>query len=161
MAPWAAAAGELVRQALEGRQMKSGKQRRAELDARKKARAARSVAERAAAARAELERATARGVAVNRAALAPHNSYGEPEFVTRGFYADQPFECADCGKAEVWTAAQQKWWYEVAKGDVFTTARRCRACRRRERERRAEARRVHLEGLARKRGSRRTEEGST
>ncbi len=93
-------------------------------------------------------RAMARGTPVNRQALAP--SYGTPEFVTRGYYTDQPFECIDCGKAEVWTPAQQKWWYEVAKGDVFTIARRCRACRRRERERRAEARRLHLEGIARK-----------
>jgi hypothetical protein len=138
--------------------MKSGKQRRAELDARKKARAERSAAARAAG-RAEadlaaLQRERARGVPVNREALAPHNSYGEPDFVRRGFYSDRPFECADCGKAEVWTAAQQKWWYELAKGDVFTTVRRCRACRRRERERRAEARRVHREGLARKRDRR-------
>ena len=135
--------------------MKSGKQRRAELDARRKARAARSAAQRAeaaqAAAEAELRRAAARGVPVNPAALAPHNSYGEPDFVTRGFYSDQPFTCVGCGKSEVWTAAQQKWWYEVAKGDVFTTARRCRACRRRERERRAEARHVHLGGLAQRR----------
>jgi hypothetical protein len=104
------------------------------------------------AAAAAAARTASRGTPVNPEALAPHNSYGEPGFVTRGFYTDRPFECIDCGKAEVWTAAQQKWWYEVAKGDVFTTARRCRACRRRERERRAEARRVHLEGLARKRG---------
>jgi hypothetical protein len=141
--------------------MKSGKQRRAEFDAKRAARAAKAAAERAQAARAALAREAARGVLVNREALAPHNSYGEPEFVTRGFYADQPFECVDCGKAEIWTAEQQKWWYEVAKGNAFTAARRCRACRRRERERRAEARRVHLEGLARKRKGGRTEESST
>jgi hypothetical protein len=123
--------------------MKSGKQRRAELDAKRKARFAK-------AARAAIERKAIRGVLVNRTALAPHGSYSEPEFVTRGSYSDRPFECVDCGKAEVWTAEQQKWWYEVAKGDVFTTARRCRACRRRERERQTEARRVHLEGIARK-----------
>ncbi|MFT3786282.1 MAG: zinc-ribbon domain containing protein [Tepidisphaeraceae bacterium] len=66
------------------------------------------------------------------------------------FYEDQPFTCVDCGKHEVWSAAQQKWWYEVAKGDVWTVAQRCRLCRRRERERKNEARSVHLEGLARK-----------
>ncbi|MBX9622618.1 MAG: zinc-ribbon domain-containing protein [Gemmataceae bacterium] len=130
--------------------MKSGKQRRAELDAKRQARAAREAAEVVSAAREAGERAAALGMAVNRAALAPHNSYGEPDFVTRGFYADEPFECVDCGKAEVWRAGQQKWWYEVAKGDVFTTARRCRECRRRERARRSEARRVHQEGVARK-----------
>jgi len=56
------------------------------------------------------------------------------------------------GREEVWTARQQKWWYEVAKGFVYSDAKLCRACRRRERDRRAEARRVHQEGLGRKEG---------
>jgi hypothetical protein len=38
----------------------------------------------------------------------------------------------------------------VAKGGLWTTARSCRPCRRRERERRGEARRTHLEGVAKK-----------
>ncbi|CAN5664018.1 hypothetical protein BH09VER1_BH09VER1_00940 [soil metagenome] len=88
---------------------------------------------------------------VNAFRLAPNHSYSDPEFLKRGYYLDQPFACRDCGKAEVWTASQQKWWYEIAKGGVFTQPSRCRPCRRRERERSAEARRVHLEGLAAKR----------
>ncbi len=131
--------------------MKSGKQRRAELDAKRQARADKDVTERVAAERLATEGAVACGVAVNRAVLAPHNSYGEPDFVTKGFYSDRPFECVDCGEPEVWRAGQQKWWYEVAKGDVFTTARRCRGCRRQERVRRSEARLVHLGGIGRKR----------
>ena len=87
---------------------------------------------------------------VNPMLLCPTNSYGIPDFVERGFYVDRPFVCKDCGKAEIWTATQQKWWYETAKGDVWTVAVRCRACRRLERQRKSEARRVHLEGLARK-----------
>src|SRR4051812_35983077 len=55
---------------------------------------------------------------------APNNSYSPPEF-----YEDRPFICVDCGKEEVWTAAQQKWWYEVAKGPIYSRAVRCRACR--------------------------------
>jgi hypothetical protein len=89
-------------------------------------------------------------VLVDPVRLRPTNSYGIPDFVERGFYVDRPFRCKDCGRAEVWTASQQKWWYEIAKGDVWTMARRCRPCRRRERERKTEARRVHQEGLARK-----------
>lgn len=88
---------------------------------------------------------------VNPLRLAPNNSYSDPEFLKRGYYVDKSFTCRDCGKAEVWTATQQKWWYEVAKGGLFTQALRCRPCRRRERERSNEARRVHLEGLAAKR----------
>lgn len=91
---------------------------------------------------------------VNTGALAPNNSYGSPEFVKRGYYKDMPFTCGGCGAAQVWTGWQQKWWYEVAKGYAHSTARYCRACRHRERSRRTEARRIHLEGVARKRASR-------
>jgi hypothetical protein len=87
---------------------------------------------------------------VNVAALAPYNSYGEPDFVRRGFYQDRPFTCAQCHAPQVWRAWQQKWWYEVAKGYVDSTAKLCRPCRRREQARRAEARRVHLDGIRRK-----------
>jgi hypothetical protein len=132
--------------------MKSGKQRRLELQAKKAARkeALAQAAQRAAKQKAERERIKHGGVAVNRNALAPTNSYCPPEFIERGYYLDLKFTCTDCGTEEYWTATQQKWWYEVAKGDVFTTARRCRPCRRRERERRDEARRVSAEGIARK-----------
>ena len=90
-------------------------------------------------------------VRVNVAALAANNSYGVPRFVERGYYEDVPFTCSDCGSKEIWRAAQQKWWYEVMKGYVYSGAKLCRTCRRREQARRAEARRVHLEGIARKR----------
>lgn len=45
-------------------------------------------------------------------------------------YVDKPFKCIDCDKEQVWTASQQKWYYEVAKGSLYATAIRCRACRR-------------------------------
>ena len=66
------------------------------------------------------------------------------------FYLDYEFNCKDCGKVEVWTGRQQKWWYEVARGEMEQTAVRCRSCRQKENRRRDEARRVHLEGLERK-----------
>ena len=87
---------------------------------------------------------------VNVGQLRPDNSYSTPDYVTRGYYVDRPFTCKDCGKAEVWTGAQQKWWYEIAGGGVWTMATRCRACRRRERERRNDARRTHRDGLRKK-----------
>ena len=88
---------------------------------------------------------------MNVSALAPSNSYGVPDFVARGYYSDEPFKCTGCGAGQVWTAHQQKWWYEVAKGYVYSHAKLCRPCRRREQARRVEARRVHLVGVARKR----------
>lgn len=52
------------------------------------------------------------------------------------YYKDIPFSCRWCGKPEIWTARQQKWWYEVAeRGCLGQTAIACRACRK---QRRAE-----------------------
>ncbi|MGP0068407.1 MAG: zinc-ribbon domain containing protein [Isosphaeraceae bacterium] len=71
---------------------------------------------------------------------APNNSYGPPTF-----YRDYEFSCVDCGSREIWTAEQQKWWYEVAKGSIYSGAKRCRACRAAHRQaHRGTPRRSHL-----------------
>lgn len=88
--------------------------------------------------------------AVDCSRLAPYNSYGEPDFVRRGYYQGQPFVCVDCGTAGVWSAQRQKWWYEVAKGNVWSCAIRCPACRARRRAISKEGRRTWLAGLQRK-----------
>ena len=93
---------------------------------------------------------------VNATLLAPYNSYGLPDFVTRGFYRDLEFSCKDCGKREVWRATQQKWWYEVAKGYPYATAVRCRSCRKVERDRVEAARCAADQGKRRKQAKRRT-----
>lgn len=64
------------------------------------------------------------------------------------FYIDSPFICKDCGAHEIWTAKQQKWWYERAKGPIDSRAVRCRPCRLLERARLDEARRVSQAGMA-------------
>ncbi len=56
---------------------------------------------------------------------APNNSYCP---LTE--YRDTEFTCRDCGQKETWTAKQQQWWYEVAKGYIWSGAVRCRECRR-------------------------------
>ncbi len=66
------------------------------------------------------------------------------------YYQNKSFECIDCSKEEVWTAQQQKRWHEEQGGAIESTAIRCRDCRAKERQRKAAARKVHLEGLARK-----------
>jgi hypothetical protein len=136
---------------------KSNRQRRAELVAKRKTRADKLEKEcqskREAERQALWQKEADRGELVDRSQLAPDGSYSRPEFAERGYYLDIPFTCRECGKEEVFTAAQQKWWYEVAKGNVWTGARYCRQCRQNERARRTEARRVHLEGIARKRPS--------
>lgn len=67
----------------------------------------------------------------------PNNSYDPPP----QWYVDKPFKCVDCGSEEVWTAEQQKWFYEVAKGSLYATAKRCRQCRHRIRDAKDENRR--------------------
>jgi hypothetical protein len=135
--------------------VKSNKQKRPELQARRQRREKKAMAV-AKQTRSPIPYGT---VLVNPTALRPYNSYGAPLFVMRGFYGDQPFSCKECGKEEIWTATQQKWWYEIAKGEVWSGAIHCRACRRRERERKAEARRVHLEGVAKKQEAQRARIG--
>jgi hypothetical protein len=66
------------------------------------------------------------------------------------FYVDKAVVCRQCGKEEVWPAERQKWWYEVAKGNINTDAVLCHACRAEEKERKSEARQAHLEGMRRK-----------
>ena len=53
------------------------------------------------------------------------NTYGD----LPAYYADYAFACQDCGSPAVWTAEQQKWYYEVAKGHIWAVAVRCRSCR--------------------------------
>ena len=125
--------------------MVSGKQRRQQIKAR------RAKKRKKAAVNARLDSISGR-VRVRPDYLRPTNSYGVPRFVKLGYYEDILFRCKDCGKEEVWRGTQQKWWYEVMKGDVWTTAVRCRPCRRKERERKAAARKTHLDGLARRSG---------
>jgi hypothetical protein len=81
------------------------------------------------------------------AALAHNNTYD----LLPKFYVDRAIVCRQCGTEEVWPAERQKWWYEVAKGNINTRAVLCRACRESKKSEKAEARRIHFEGVARKR----------
>jgi len=76
------------------------------------------------------EAALNNAVLVDSSALAPYESPIPPDFVQRGYYLEAPFTCASCGSDQVWTAAQQKWWYEVAKGSIYSRPKLCRTCRR-------------------------------
>lgn len=67
-------------------------------------------------------------IPANLDAQAPHNSYSPPVY-----YEDRDVACVDCGTVETWTAEQQHWWYEIAKGSLNAGAVRCRACRRQRR----------------------------
>ena len=127
---------------------KSGKQRRAEMRAARQRRLTRQASREARAASPAPWRPSA-GVAVDPSRLRPNNSYSVADFVARGYYRDLAFRCIDCGADGVWTAERQRWWYELAAGDIFTTARRCAHCRAVERQRKAAARQSALAGRLR------------
>lgn len=63
------------------------------------------------------------------------------------FYVDKPYNCRDCGSHEIWTAKQQKWWYEIAKGHIDSTAVRCRRCRKKRRDQK-HAQKQHMAEMA-------------
>jgi hypothetical protein len=79
----------------------------------------------------------------------PNNSYSPPLY-----YEDKRFKCRDCGAECVWTAEQQKLWYEEWGGPVQSTAIRCRACRQRLRRQKLEQK-DHMREMALKKGAKR------
>ena len=121
--------------------MKSGKQRREEIKAR---RLARLNAARTPNPWTPTKKVPSGAVAADPAQLAHNTTWS----LLPSFYIDTPFVCKDCGAHEIWTAKQQKWWYEIAKGRIDTRAVRCRPCRLLERARVEEAQRVSQAGLA-------------
>ena len=127
--------------------MKSGRQRRDEIVERRRLRA--RIANRISTAPwAEPERIPPGAIMADQSQLLHDNTYGpRPRY-----YADHAFTCIECGVTEVWTAAQQKWWHEVAKGKIEQRANRCSTCRRRQRLRRSQERGIHIEGLIAKHG---------
>ena len=89
-------------------------------------------------------------VLADQAELAHNNTYD----LLPKFYVDRAIVCRQCGTEEVWPAERQKRWYEVAKGNINTVAVLCRSCREVKKAKKVEARRVHLEGVAKKRAKR-------
>lgn len=113
--------------------MKSGRQRREELRQKRLERAKR-LEERLRASPHGMAWPGAGVVDADRALLARHNN----TYATLpAFYVDTIFTCRDCGQEQVWTARQQKWWYEERLGPIDSTAVRCLPCRRARRTQRA------------------------
>lgn len=106
--------------------MKSNKQRRLEIKANR-LKQAKKQQQKLIAIPAPLPKGA---IPANPQALAHNNTYD----ALPTYYLDRPFTCRDCGVAEVWTAEQQRWWYEIAKGNINARAVRCSACRYKRRE---------------------------
>jgi hypothetical protein len=133
--------------------MKSGKQRKEEIKVKRLERLAKLNAMSRAGAGQDV-RIGLGAVLSDVMRLAPNNTYG----TWPSLYLDRPFVCRNCQSEEIWTAKQQKWWYEIAKGPIYSTAVRCRPCRMSERARANEARRTSLAGMARKIASQKLKE---
>lgn len=101
--------------------MKSNKQRRLEIKARRRKRAELKAAYPA----GGINYRPLNSVKANLYELG-HNGYMTP---LPSYYVDKPFKCRDCGIQEIWTATSQKWWYEEVKGYLDSTAVRCKECR--------------------------------
>jgi hypothetical protein len=64
-------------------------------------------------------------VAADHSRLIHINTYG----ALPDYYIDLAFTCRRCGKREIWRAADQKWYYEEAKGHIDARAVECHDCR--------------------------------
>jgi hypothetical protein len=69
------------------------------------------------------------------------------------FYRDIEFKCADCGTDEVWTAKNQKWYFEVLKRPIYGGPKRCAACRKKFRAMKLDQQRRMAESERRKKES--------
>ncbi len=118
--------------------MKSNKQRRLEIKAQRLKKA-----------KQQLDTTTAKAlpqgaILADFEALKHNNTYFCPTY-----YVDVPYTCRDCGAAEIWTAKQQKWWYEVAKGNINSQAVRCDGCRKKIRDEKVQQKK-HMAEMAAK-----------
>jgi hypothetical protein len=121
--------------------MKSSKQRRLEIKAKRRAKADKHQIDT----RISLDKLPEGAVEANQLELAHNNTFGSlPKF-----YIDVPFSCIECGAPDIWTAKSQKWFYEIAKGSIFATASRCGACRKKRREAKQDQKN-HMEAMAKK-----------
>jgi hypothetical protein len=75
-------------------------------------------------------------VPIGAIAADPSQQY-RPGCTAKFFYRDIEFICSDCGAEEVWTAKDQKWYFEVVRAPVYCVPKRCSACRKKHRETKA------------------------
>jgi len=81
---------------------------------------------------AKLEKAgrLVKGVEIPEGALAgdPDKQVGGEGFAAKYFYLDIIYVCRGCGRKGVWTAAQQKRYFEVQKGNIYNEPTWCYEC---------------------------------
>ena len=102
--------------------MKSGKQKRAEIKAKRKAAKIQSNNKQP-----EVRLRPVLGPPVNQALLAPNNSYGAPDFVYRGYYIDGRFAVLTAAKTKCGPARSRSGGMKWRRG-LFTQPRFAAGC---------------------------------
>lgn len=120
--------------------MKSGKQRRFEIKEKRRKKAKENAGIDTF---SKITNRPKNAIVANKDELSHNNTYG----LLPLFYVDKAYKCIDCESHEIWTAKQQKWWYETAKGHIDSTAVRCRRCRNSIKEQKLEQKK-HMEEMA-------------
>ena len=71
-----------------------------------------------------------KGVEIPKGALSanPDNQDHGRGNAVKFYYKDIPYTCAGCGKKGVWTAEQQKKYFEVQKGNIYNAPKWCNEC---------------------------------
>jgi hypothetical protein len=81
---------------------------------------------------AKLEKAgrLVKGVEIPEGALPgnPDEQVGAEGYAAKFYYVDIDYVCRGCGRKEVWTAAQQKRYFEVQKGNIYNEPTWCHEC---------------------------------
>ncbi len=70
------------------------------------------------------------GVEVPKNALAaePDAQNHQGGYSVKFYYQDIPYKCAGCGRPGVWTAQQQKRYFEKQKGNIYNEPKWCYEC---------------------------------
>ncbi len=70
------------------------------------------------------------GVEIPKGALPadPESQFHGGGYAVKFSYQDIHYSCAGCGKKEVWTAEQQKRYFEVQKGNIYNKPKWCHEC---------------------------------
>ena len=70
------------------------------------------------------------GVEIPQRALAadPDLQNHQGGYSVKFYYQDIHYTCAGCGKPEVWTAQQQKRYFEAQKGNIYNRPKWCYRC---------------------------------
>ncbi len=58
----------------------------------------------------------------------PDNQAYSGGYAAKLYYSDIHYTCAGCSKKEVWTAPQQKRYFETQKGNIYNEPKWCHKC---------------------------------